>query len=523
MNARPWLPGWLPELLAPALYAGMMGSLAWSIASLARTFFPDWNAWLTVIVAVLTVFEASFTFHLFKRRFVFLTDRWQMRVIEVVVLFVAVKLAGLLSQPLPPLADLLRVWSDDLLAILDLQTVVNFLVALAALIATTETLDDLDRLSDPERSMATTVPRDRLYGRFFTGGFLLIVTSGVALIGLEMLLDLSRPTMTGWVLNALVYFLCGLALLGVANYMYWGAIWDYERVEVNASLGRRWAWHALALVGLAAGAAFLLPTGYSDGLFSLGRWLVVIFGFLAYLIYLLIYYVFALIAALLNLILPDIPVEETAGPAPRPTLAPPPEFVVEPPVVVADPFWEQLRLILFGVILVAMAGVVLFLYLRDRPEFLKLLRDARWLRGLIRFWEALRLRGANWAQALGRSLAGGLARLRGSVPAQLRFWSLRRATPRDQVRYYYLSMLRRAGEQGVRRKPSQTPDEYDPVLGTHMAEAQPDVHALTEAFDRARYSGAPVDAEQARAARTVWERLRAALQRNKQPPPTGAA
>jgi len=109
MNARPWLPGWLPELLAPALYAGMMGSLAWSIASLARTFFPDWNAWLTVIVAVLTVFEASFTFHLFKRRFVFLTDRWQMRVIEVVVLFVAVKLAGLLSQPLPPLADLLRV------------------------------------------------------------------------------------------------------------------------------------------------------------------------------------------------------------------------------------------------------------------------------------------------------------------------------------------------------------------------------------------------------------------------------
>jgi len=524
MRPRPWLPGWLPEVLAPALQAGMMGSLAWSIATLAGTFLPVWNAWLTVIVAVLATFEASFTFYLFKHRFVFMTDRWQMRIVEVVVLFLGVKLAGLLSQPLPPLPELLRLWTDDLLMILDPQTLVNFTVGLTALIGTTDTLDDLDRLSDPERSMATLVPRDRLYGRFFTGGFLLIAISGVSLVGLEMLLDLSRPTATGWVLNALTYFLCGLALLGVANYMYWGAVWDYERVEVNASLARRWVWHALALVGIASVVALLLPTGYSDGLFSLGRWLVVIISFIAYLIYLLIYYVFALTSMLLNLILPDLPVDAIAPPPPRPTPAPPPEFVAGPTVVVADPFWEQLRLIVFGVLLVAMAAAIIYLYLRDRPELLKLIRDARWLRVLYRLWDALRQRGANWAQALSRGLAGGLARLRGGLTGiPQRFWSLRRATPRDQVLYYYLSILRRAGEQGLRRKPSQTPDEYDPVLATYITEAQPDVHALTEAFDRARYSGAPIDSEQAQAARNVWERLRAALRRSKQPPSAGAA
>jgi hypothetical protein len=104
-----------------------------------------------------------------------------------------------------------------------------------------------------------------------------------------------------------------------------------------------------------------------------------------------------------------------------------------------------------------------------------------------------------------------------------RFWNLRRAAPRDQVLYYYLSILRRAGDLGIRRRPSQTPDEYDPVLGTEVSDAEADVHALTEAFDRARYDAGPVDPAQAGAVRAVWERLRAALQSKRRQPPSDAA
>lgn len=523
MRDRAWLPAWIPEVLVPLLQAGMAACLAWSMATFARQWFPSWNLPWTVIVAPLAALEGGFTFYLFKRRFVFLTDRWKMRLVEFATLFVLVKIGGMLSQPLPALSDLLRVWTDDLTRIVDVQTLVNYVLALSALLMTTETLEDLDRLSDPERSMMTSIPRDRLYGRFFMGGFLLIAISGLALVGIDQLLDFSRPAVTGLVTNALLYFLLGLAQLGVANYMYWGAIWDYEKVEMSAQLGARWTWHALALVVIAALAAFVLPTGYSDGLFSLGRWLIVIVGFVLYLVYLLVYFVFAAVAAVLGLLFPAMKVDTPAS-LPPPSSILPPSIVQDAPVV-ADPFWEQLRLVLFGLTIAVMVGVILYMYLRERPELLKMLRDARWLRIVFRLFDKLRARGLGWARSLRQGLAEGLARFRNRIPAlpPLRFWSLRRASPRDQVLYYYLSILRRAGEQGVRRKPSQTPDEYDPVLGTHVTDAEADVHALTSAFDRARYSGQPIDAAQAGTVRAVWERLRAALQSKRKPQDPDAA
>lgn len=523
MNAKPWLPAWLPEILVPVLQAGMAGCLAWSLATFAQYFFADWNLWWTVIVSVLAALEAGFTFHLFKRRFVFMTDRWKMRLVEVAVVFLVVKFGGLLSQPIPPWPELLRVWTDDILNIFDLQSLVNFVIALSALLTTTETLDDLDRLSDPERSLATSGPRDRLYGRFFTGGFLLIVISGLTLVGIDFLFNFSRPPVTGLVFNALLYFLLGLAQIAVGNYMYWAAIWDFEKVEVSAKLGGRWTWHALTLVGIAAVVAFLIPTGYSDGVFGLVRWVIVIAGFVFYFIYLAFVYVFSAVIGLIAMLFPpmaDVPGFSLPTPPPAPT----PSFTPETPVT-ADPFWEQLRLILFGLTIVVMIGVILFMYLRDRPELIRMLRDMRWLRSLFRLFDALRARGWGWARALGRGLSEGFARLRGNVQLStpFRFWNLRRAAPRDQVLYYYLSILRRAGDLGIRRRPSQTPDEYDPVLGTEVSDAEADVHALTEAFDRARYDAGPVDPAQAGAVRAVWERLRAALQSKRRQPPSDAA
>ena len=51
------------------------------------------------------------------------------------------------------------------------------------------------------------------------------------------------------------------------------------------------------------------------------------------------------------------------------TLAAPPPFspppIAENAPVVVDPFWEQLRLVAFGLTIVVMIGVILFLYLRD--------------------------------------------------------------------------------------------------------------------------------------------------------------
>jgi hypothetical protein len=99
-----------------------------------------------------------------------------------------------------------------------------------------------------------------------------------------------------------------------------------------------------------------------------------------------------------------------------------------------------------------------------------------------------------------------------SVP----FWNLRRASPREQIWYYYLSTLRRAAQLGFGRAPAQTPDEYDPQLEAQLTEARAEVRALTEAFDHARYSAEPVEKGKAQETKALWERVRAALQRLRQ-------
>jgi hypothetical protein len=79
------------------------------------------------------------------------------------------------------------------------------------------------------------------------------------------------------------------------------------------------------------------------------------------------------------------------------------------------------------------------------------------------------------------------------------------------VLYYYLSVLRRADERGIPRRPAQTPDEYRARLGPSLPQAEEEVNQLTDAFVEARYSRHTVEREQARRVRESWQRVKAAL------------
>ena len=94
-----------------------------------------------------------------------------------------------------------------------------------------------------------------------------------------------------------------------------------------------------------------------------------------------------------------------------------------------------------------------------------------------------------------------------------RFWSLRRLSPRDMVRYFYLSTVRRAGQAGQPRIPGQTPYEYEADLGERFTELEPDLSGLTEAFVRARYGYEAVETADAEAVKPLWQRIKAALRR----------
>ena len=84
--------------------------------------------------------------------------------------------------------------------------------------------------------------------------------------------------------------------------------------------------------------------------------------------------------------------------------------------------------------------------------------------------------------------------------------------PRRQIYFFYLAMIRRGSEQGVERKPSQTPSEYAATLERVLLSVNEDVHSITEAFVEARYSPRKINSEEANLVKAAWKRVRRALQ-----------
>jgi hypothetical protein len=505
---------WVRDVMRPAIMAAMAACVAWSVAEFIRLLWPGWNLPWTVLSCALAALEAHFSYRLLHSRPIFMTDRWRVRAFELAFLFVLIKAGVYVGAPLDAILADLRTWANTPIAILDPQTLVNYLLALGALFAVTDTTANLEELRDPEAPLREISPRDELLNRYFWGGLILLFASGLARLGFVALLDLGRGAITGLVANALIYFMLGLVLMGQANYAHWAAVWQYEGTPVNDALPERWARHSFIFLLVIALIAFSLPTFYGLGLLDvLGTAITAI----AFVLYAIAFLISALIVGVFSLLAPrgQEPVPPpviTAVPTPQPLPTPLPDAPLP-----LDPLWEFWRSTTFWIFIAVLVAYILFEYLSDRPELLQGLRNARLFRRLRELWKSLRHTALGWMMAVRDSRPlERLVRWMSRAPlSQLPFWNLRRASPREQIWYYYLSTLRRAAQLGFGRAPAQTPDEYDPVLEAQLTEAQSEVRALTEAFDRARYSAEEVKKEKARETKEIWERVRAALQRLK--------
>jgi hypothetical protein len=97
--------------------------------------------------------------------------------------------------------------------------------------------------------------------------------------------------------------------------------------------------------------------------------------------------------------------------------------------------------------------------------------------------------------------------------------NIRRLPPREQVLFFYQAFLRRSGEHGLPRHPSQTPYEYSGSLkvGMQALEDDPsaweDLTSLTDRFVEARYSKHEITPSHASLARRAWEHIRRYLRK----------
>jgi hypothetical protein len=157
-------------------------------------------------------------------------------------------------------------------------------------------------------------------------------------------------------------------------------------------------------------------------------------------------------------------------------------------------------------------GYSLWHFVGDRWGVLRFLSGSRLAAWATRFWQRLRRNTRRAArrlrEAINRRLAAQQAHLERATRNHI---SLRRLSPRQRVRYFYLSVLHRSAQQGFGRSPSTTPLEYARTLAEQIPEEDADVRAFTEAFVVARYSERSITREDAAQTQTVWNRLKRAL------------
>ena len=314
--------------------------------------------------------------------------------------------------------------------------------------------------------------------------------------------------------GALLYFVFGLALLSLSRLMSLQTHWNRLRIPVSSdNLTRQWGIYSLLFLLILAVIVSLLPAGDSLGFFSVVGTL---FGFLIHVLVFLSQLIVVL--ALLLFSLPFLlfgkapPFINRSAPPPLPTLPTQPPYSFDSSALLA-----LLRSIFLWGSLFAILVFAFIHFARQHDGILAALRRSRITNWLLLAWQWLYRSADQTRASLSRAIADGwqniVARLEGKRSLPRPGWiSLRSLDPRRQIYFFYLAMIRRGGEQGLTRKPSQTPSEYAVQLEKALPSAGEDIDSITEAFVQARYSRQEVDSRKSDLVKATWGRIRRAFQ-----------
>jgi hypothetical protein len=291
--------------------------------------------------------------------------------------------------------------------------------------------------------------------------------------------------------------------------------WNQLRIPVSSkNLYRQWGMYSLFFLLILGVIVSLLPAGDSLGFFS-------VLGTLLEFLIAVLLFLGQLILTLLMLLV-SLPFLLFGGSAPNVMPSAPPPMPVFPPPPPASPLinpelWALIRSIFLWGSLILILVFAFIQFVRQHGGIRAALRNSRVTNWLVLAWQWL-YRGANKTREdLTRVIVDGwqslVSRLEGKRILPRSDWiNPRSLDPRRQVYFFYLAMIRRGAEQGLARKPSQSPVEYAAQMEKALPAAVEDIESITEAFVEARYSRQEVDSKKANAVKATWGRIRRALQ-----------
>lgn len=502
-------PSSLDHVLRPAFLCIMVGCVLLSLVALIELFVPSWDGTFLVIFCVLTAAEAYLTFQLFRRDRTYRFDSTRILAIELAALYLLLQLCVDAIDGQVPF--------QNYFPHLDGKTLGLFVIVFVTWVLATDTARDLDRLGRPSEGMMGFVPAERrLATRFFAGGVMLFIMSGLTQVSVADAIKLPTPTTSGPVVNVLVYFGLGMLFLGHVHYAALRGRWQRGDIAVAGGFGSRWVGYSLSFVGLVAVIAFLLPTSHTLGLLDVGR---ALWNPISTVLIQIILTVRGPLTWLLHLFAGKAPVA-------RPRVLPPhlPPHVHLPPRHPSRPghggsggitliksllFWAVIAAVLIYVLrhVAFRRGVKIPLI----GGVLNAVRSA-----LGRAWSTLLLRFRRYVATAVERVPGAAAlrTVPSLVPSRgMRWGRIGSLSPREQVLFYYLSVVRRAHRHGIERRGAQTPYEFSTELAPRLAESEGDMNALTAAFVQARYSRHEVRQDEVSRVRTSWQRVKDALRK----------
>ena len=353
---------------------------------------------------------------------------------------------------------------------------------------------------------------ERFFQQWLWGGIFIAFCAALTTFNLPEIREVRNPLSIGRLglrpevlVASLLYFLSGLWLLSQARLSVMKARWLTGRVVKQDPVERNWRRSSFITLLVIAGLAALLPIGSTLGI---SRILNLLIFSLIFLLNIFVLLVSTLLIGLLSLFGRSPPPEstgETEAFAPDFSFlgegVPPPDT---PSLIAGSIFWLVL-------ILVIIAALIFFV--RERgyrwPSWRQLWRA--WRHWLHQLWFGVTTQVARLQLGRLQPPQAGQRPLR----APWRYFRLNALSPREQIRYFYLSTVRRATERGVSRHHSDTPLEYADDLRQAWPETGADITDLTHSFLAARYSPDPIEAEQATAVKSIWKRIRVAVRKQR--------
>lgn len=406
---------------------------------------------------------------------------------------------------------------------LTLNFLFNAIITLILWLFTTLFLHDLTKIGDETKNIGGYPVKEAnqskpastsLRERFFAIGALIVFLAGIMRQDKFRISD--RTTTSETVVPLVIaYFLLGMILLSLTYFSSLRVSWGYEQFAIHKNMTSRWILYFLIFLVCLGLVVFFLPTKYSMDLFTSIRfiinWLFIILKWVMIVFLFPFFWIFNQISRLLG--------KTAVG---QVVANPPPQLQQpEQGIPTGLPGWEVVKSLLFWLVFLAIIYFAIRQYIQSNRRLVEMLHQLRISRWISEAWNWIAKQFQVTGRGIGAMIEAGVNRLRllRQSSKKLERWHYinpNRMIPRQKIFFFYLSVLRRAGEAGTPRRSWETPIEFSKKLGHAIPEGRDMVAALTKAFMEARYGPQETTFEDAVKTRTIWVRLSGILRKRRQ-------